>query len=113
LLLEKEIIKNRIKNAKNSTKYFFSIIWWIFSTWPVYMWYPFLKQLNNHWFNYWHIATFIYARAVKIPFLTVMIFYFWLKYTIIFNIVLIVLALILGILINLIFNYFYYENNNS
>jgi hypothetical protein len=26
LLLEKEIIKNRIKNAKNSTKYFFSII---------------------------------------------------------------------------------------
>lgn len=112
LLLAKETIKNKIKNSTNSTKYLFSIIWWIFSTWPVYIWYPFLKQLNNHWLNYGHISTFMYARAVKVPFFTIMIFYFWLKYTMIFNIVLIFLALIIWILINIIFNYIDYEKKS-
>ena len=77
------------------------------------MWYPFLKKLKDHGLNYGHIATFIYARAVKIPFLAVMIYYFGLKYTIIFNLVLIFLAIILGIVINLIFNLYNYEENNS
>ena len=113
IILEKEVIKEKIKNSKNSTKYLFSIIGWIFSTWPVYMWYPFLKKLKNSWLNYGHIATFIYARAVKIPFFAAMIFYFWLKYTIIFNIVLVFSALIIWILINLIFNFLDYEKNNS
>ena len=113
ILLEKEVIKNKIKNSKNHTKYMFAIIWWILSTWPVYMWYPFLKKLNNHWLNYGHISTFIYARSVKIPFFAVMIFYFWLKYTIIFNITLVILSLIIWIIINLTFNFFDYEKNNS
>ena len=104
ILLEKDIIKNKIKNSKNSTKYIVSIIWWILSTWPVYMWYPFLKQLNEHWLNYGHIATFIYARSVKIQFFAVMILYFWLKYTITFNFVLILLSFFVWILINLLFN---------
>lgn len=113
ILLQKDKVKNLIKNSNSFTKYFFAVIWWIFSTGPVYMWYPFLKQLKDHWLNYGHIASFIYARAVKMPFLTVMIFYFGLKYTIIFNLVLIFLAILIWVLINLIFNFCDYENNNS
>jgi len=113
LLLKKDLIKNKIENSKNSTKYIFSIIGWIFSTWPVYMWYPFLKTVKNHGFSYGHIATFIYARAIKIPFLAAMIMYFGLKYTIIFNIILLFFAFIIGVLINLIFNFLEYEKNNS
>ncbi len=113
ILLKKDKIKEKIKNSKNSTKYIFSIIWWIFSTGPVYMWYPFLKKLKDNGLNYGHIATFIYARAVKIPFLAVMIFYFGLKYTIIFNLVLMFLAFLIWVLVNLIFNLYDYEKNNS
>jgi len=113
ILLQKDKVKNLIKNSNSFTKYFFAVIGWIFSTGPVYMWYPFLKQLKDHWLNYGHIASFIYARAVKIPFLTVMIFYFGLKYTVIFNLVLIFLAVVIGLLISLIFNYNNYEKNNS
>ena len=112
ILLEKENIKDKIKKSKSSTKYIISIIWWILSTWPSYMWYPFLKQLNDNWLNYGHISTFMYARAVKIQFLLVMIFYFWLKYTIIFNIVLIFLSFISWILINLIFRSLNYEKSH-
>jgi len=100
ILLEKEKVKQLIKNSNNFTKYIFSIIWGIFSTGPVYMWYPFLKQLKDHWLHYGHIASFIYARAIKLPFITVMILYFWLKYTIIFNFVLLFLSFILWLFIN-------------
>ena len=113
ILIEKDYIKKKIKNSSSFYKYIYSIIWWILSTWPVYMWYPFLKQLNKHWLNYWHIASFIYARAIKIPFLLIMILYFWLKYTIIFNLIILFLAIIIWIIINLIFNFFDYENNNG
>jgi len=113
ILLQKDKVKNLIKNSNSFTKYFFAVIGWFFSTGPVYMWYLFLKQLKDHWLNYGHIASFIYARALKIPFLVVMVFYFGLKYTIIFNLVLIFLAILIGLLVNLIFNFYDYEKNNS
>ena len=113
ILLQKNHIKDKLKKSKNSTKYFISIIGWIFSTGPVYMWYPLLKKLKNNGLSYGHIATFIYARAVKIPLLVVMVFYFGFKYTVIFNLVLICLASSIWMLIDLIFNKNNYEENNS
>ncbi len=113
ILLQKDTIKDKIQNSSNNVKYIVSIFGGILSTGPVYMWYPFLKKLKDHGLNYGHIASFIYARVIKIPFLAVMVFYFGLKYTIIFNLVLLVLALLIWIIINLIFNYFDYEKNNS
>ena len=113
ILLKKNKFKEKIKKSTKSTKYIISIIGWIFSTWPVYMWYPVLKKLKESGLSYGHIATFIYARAVKIPLLAAMIFYFGLKYTIIFNLVLIILALLIWILIDLILNKNNYDKNNS
>ncbi|MFK7780450.1 MAG: hypothetical protein QM490_04945 [Candidatus Gracilibacteria bacterium] len=113
ILISKDLIKQKIKKSGNLTKYFFSIIGGILSTGPVYMWYPFLKQLKDHGLNHGHIASFIYARSIKIPFLLIMIFYFGLKYTIIFNLVILFSAIIIGIFINLIFKLIPYENNNS
>lgn len=113
ILIEKEYIKEKIRNSNSFLKYTYLIIWGILSTGPVYMWYPFLKQLKTHWLNYGHIACFIYARAIKIPFLMVMIIYFWAKYTIIFNLIILFLSISIWITINFIFNFFNYENNNS
>lgn len=109
LVLQKEVIQKKITKAKSSTKYIISILGGIFSTGPVYMRYPFLKKLKDHGLHYGHIVTFIYARSVKIPFLAIMIFYFWLTYTIIFNITLIGLSLLLWIILHFIFNHIYHE----
>lgn len=113
ILIEKDYIKEKLQNSNSLVKYLYSIIWWILSTWPVYAWYPFLRQLQTYWLTYGHIASFIYARAIKIPFLAIMIIYFWLKFTVIFNLVLLLLAIFIWITINLIFNFLKYENNNS
>ena len=42
------------------------------------------------------IATFIYSRAIKLPLLPIMIYYFGIKYTIVLTVVLIVMSIVQG-----------------
>ena len=98
--IRKDNVQKLIKDSSSKKKYTFSVIWWILSSWPVYMWYPFLQELKKHWLSYGHIATFIYARAIKLWFIPVMAVYFWLKYTIIFNLVLIFISIIIWLVID-------------
>ena len=113
LIIKNETLAEKISNTSSVVKYIFVILLWIISTWPVYMWYPILKKLHKHWLKYEHIATFIYSRAIKIPFLTIMFFYFWIKYTLLFNLTILVLAILIWVTINLLSNFIQYENNNS
>ena len=103
LFLDKNIWQKLLKDTKNHTKYFISLVWWVLSSWPSYMWYSILEKLHEHWLSYGHIATFIYSRAVKIPFIFVMIWFFWLKFTIIFNLVLLLFSVIFWLIIDFIF----------
>ena len=81
-------------------KWFYVIMAGILSTGPIYMWYPLLADLKNKGLNYGLIACFLYNRAIKIPLLPLMIFYFSLKYVIILGIVMVFMSVIQGILIN-------------
>lgn len=103
LIFEKDFWIKKIKNSKSFVKYLFIVFLWIFSIWPVYLWYPLLKKMQWLWLNYWHIASFTYARAIKIPFFIAMIFYFWFFYSLLFNIALFFFAFLIWIIINLIF----------
>ena len=103
------IITNYFITPKVITKYFktpgikkwiFVIIGGILSTGPIYMWYPLLADLKEKGINYGFIATFLYSRAIKIPLLPIIIFYFSLKYVIILTIVMIVISIVQGITIN-------------
>ena len=103
------IITNYFITPKLITKYFkapgikkwiFIVIGGILSTGPIYMWYPLLAELREKGLNYGFIATFLYSRAIKIPLLPIIIFYFSLKYVIILTIVMIVISIVQGITIN-------------
>lgn len=112
IIIKNDYIKNKIEKSSTITKYVIVILLWIISTWPVYMWFPMLKKLHEHGIKYEHIASFIYARAIKIPFLAAMFFYFWIKYTILFNWTILFLAILIWLIINLLSNFINYENNN-
>ncbi|MFO7849816.1 MAG: hypothetical protein R6V67_07645 [Spirochaetia bacterium] len=43
---------------------------------PVFAWYPFLSDLQGKGVSNGKIAAFLFARAVKIPLLAAMVFYF-------------------------------------
>lgn len=105
ILIDNSSIKNFFNKWNYILKLFFSVIWWILSSWSVYLWYPLLRQIKEKWLTYWHIAAFIYARAIKIPLLVMMVSFFWWKYTLIFNLVIFVFSFLVGIVVDVLLKF--------
>ncbi len=85
---------------KGIKKWIFVIVGGILSTGAIYMWYPLLADLKSKGLSYGLVACFLYNRAIKIPLLPLMIFYFSLKYVIVLGIVMIFVSVIQGIILN-------------
>jgi len=73
-----------------------SIIAGILSHGPVYAWYPLLQSLQQGGTRPALIATFLYARSIKLPWLPMLAFYFGTRYMIAFTVFLTLLAPIVG-----------------
>lgn len=76
-----------------------SVVAGIFSMGPAYAWYAVMAELQQKGMRTALIATFLYSRAVKLPLLPLMIYYFGLSYTLILCLYLVVFSVISGILI--------------
>ncbi len=111
LVIQNDKIKQYFEKWNYWSKLFISVIWWIISAWPVYLWYPLLQKIKKNNLTNWHIASFIYARSIKIPLFPIMIIYFGIKYTIIFNIVILLFSFLIWLLVDLIYNNFKRNNN--
>ena len=72
----------------------------ILSHGPIHVWYPVLKQLQEKGMKQKFTAVFLYCRSIKIPLLPMMIFYFGLTFTIIFNLYLMIASIILGLIMD-------------
>jgi len=96
-IISKYFMKKGIK------KWFFIIVGGILSTGAIYIWYPLLAELKDKGLSYGLIACFLYNRAIKIPMLPLMIFYFSLKYVLILCFILILASVIQGLIINKFF----------
>jgi len=76
-----------------------SILGGVISSGPVYMWYPLLADLKEKGMKSSFIVAFIYARAIKIQILPLMLFYFGFKFTIAFNILILIFSPINGFVV--------------
>jgi len=65
----------------------------------IYAWYPLLRDLREHGMREGLIAVFIYNRAIKIPFIPVLVYYFGLKFFIVLLIYMLIASVVEGILI--------------
>ena len=74
----------------------------ILSHGPIYMWYPFLKDLQEHGMRSGLVAVFLYNRAIKIPLLPIMIYYFCIKFVILLSIYMVIASIIEGKIIEII-----------
>ena len=78
--------------------------WWvaiiggILSHGPVYAWYPLLGELKQQGARPALLATFLYARSIKLPWLPVMVHYFGLPYTVVFSFYIVVFSVVNGYL---------------
>ena len=67
---------------------------------PIYAWYPFLKALNQKGISKGTIATFLYARGIKLTLLPMLIAFFDLKFVILLTITTLFFSIIEGIIID-------------
>ena len=96
----KRLIKILGKNS-GIKGYVLVIISGIISSGPIYIWYPLLKNLNEKGMKKGLIATFLYCRSIKIPLLPLLILYFGLPFTIIFNLLIIIGGIAQGIIFDI------------
>lgn len=68
----------------------------ILSHGPIYPWYPLLRALRSRGVRPAWVASFLYARAIKLPWLPVMAHYFGLRYMVTLTLLILLLAPVNG-----------------
>ena len=68
---------------------------------PMYAWYPMIEDLKKHGLKSGLIATFFYARALKVPLLPLMIEYFGWMFTLTLSAYILIASLVQGVVIEL------------
>jgi uncharacterized membrane protein YraQ (UPF0718 family) len=69
---------------------------------PIYAWYPLLKELRGHGMRSGLVAVFLYNRAIKIPLLPLMVYYFSITFVVVLLIYMIIASLVEGKIIEII-----------
>ncbi|MEF8848895.1 MAG: permease [Candidatus Thermoplasmatota archaeon] len=82
--------------------WFLSALFGILSHGPIYIWYPLLKNLRDQGMKTGLVAVFLYNRAVKIPLLPVMIFYFGVLFVFLLCIYMVIASIFQGFIIEII-----------
>jgi uncharacterized membrane protein YraQ (UPF0718 family) len=78
-----------------------AILTGILSHGPIYAWYPALKELRQHGMRSGLVAVFLYNRAIKIPLLPVMVYYFGIQFVVILLVSMIIASVIEGKIIEI------------
>ncbi len=82
--------------------WFLAISLGILSHGPIYVWYPLLKDLRAQGMKDSLIAAFLYNRAIKIPLLPLMIYYFELTFVFVVLVYMIIASIVEGKIIDAI-----------
>jgi len=71
----------------------------ILSAGPIYAWYPLLAELRGKGMRASAAAVFLYARAIKLPLLPLMVHYFGTTYSVVLSLYLAAFALLSGFIV--------------
>jgi len=93
----KSIAKHLGKNS-GLKGWFFALAGGVLSHGSSYIWYPMLSELREHGARDGLIVAFFYARAIKLPWLPVMVSYFGIVFTLILTFYILLGAWIQGLL---------------
>ena len=99
LLLDKNLVIRYLGKGAHKAGWLIVIITGIISAGPIYLWYPLLSDLKENGMREALIATFLYNRAVKIPLLPMMVFYFGFKLVAVLSIYTIVFSVLNGYIV--------------
>ena len=99
LLLEPKIITKYLGQEAKTKGWLVVIIGGILSSGPIYMWYPLLADLKEKGMREAFLVVFLYNRAIKIPLLPLMIYYFKTPLVVVLTFYMILFSIINGIVV--------------
>jgi uncharacterized membrane protein YraQ (UPF0718 family) len=82
--------------------WFLAISAGIISHGPIYIWYPLLKELRDQGMRSGLIAAFLNSKAIKIPLLPLMVYYFGALFVVVLLPYIVIASLVVGEIIELI-----------
>lgn len=94
-----EKLKTYFLHASNWKKYLAAVFLGILSSGPIYVWYNFLADLRKQGFKDGVLAVFLYNRAIKLPLLPVLMYYFSVEFVILLSVLMILFSLLNGLLL--------------
>jgi len=101
LLLKPKTVSKLLGGESGIRGWLLAIFMGILSHGPIYVWYPLLKNLKDSGMKSGLVAVFLYNRAVKIPLLPVMIYYFGIGFALILTFYMIIASLLEGKIIEI------------
>jgi len=96
VLVTPKQIQSILGNKSGIHGWIISIIGGVLSHGPVYAWYPLLVNLQKQGTRPAYIATFLYARSIKLPWLPMLAHYFGTTYMLLFTFFLVLFAPVVG-----------------
>ena len=97
--LTAKIVQRHIGEKKGIKKWLYAIVLGVIISGPPYMLYPMLGDLKKRGASDGFLATLLFNRNVKIPFIPVMIYYFGVAYTLMISLLIIIFSLLNGYLV--------------
>ena len=94
-----EVVSKHMGKSSGIRRWIIAVASGILSMGPIYMWYPLLNDLQKKNIPNSFLATFLYNRAIKLPLLPVLIYYFGFAYTVVLTFVMIFTSVIDGVLV--------------
>jgi len=104
LFLKPQKIAKHFGKGSGILSWIITIVGGIISMGSAYIWYIFLKDLRQKGMKTSLIVAFLYSRAVKVPLLPMMVYYFGCPLTIILTIYMIIFSVINGLVVERIVN---------
>ena len=96
--LNPQLIKNYLGAQSGFKGWMLAVLGGILSTGPVTAWYVMLRDLRQQGMTSSLAAVFLYSRAVKLPLLPLLIYYFGFHYTVVLSVYLIGFSMISGLI---------------
>ena len=95
-------LKQSIEKTEGFFQYLILSLLGMVSHGPIYAWYPLLSDLHKRGLTYGSVGTYLFSKGIKLTLMPLMIYYFGVKLTLFFTLVLFVLSFVQGYALDLI-----------
>ncbi len=103
VLISDKLIKKYLHGNVGWKQYLLVALVGVLSTGPIYLWFAYLSRMKEQGLNEGLISLFLYNRAIKLPFIPLMIEYFSVKITVVIVVLVFLFSFLNALLIRCFF----------